>query len=146
MIPRVRHGFERKRQATIQTQESLAKQEFKEQVDIHNIIRKYKATGQITHLNRTPAKYGYATGRDFAEAMNIVVTAQESFQAMPAELRARFNNDPGAFLDFVDDPDNADKLADLGLITTPAQPLPEASKEAPKADASAEAKKGSEDP
>lgn len=136
MIPNVRHAFQRERLTTLCDAPSLTKQEFKETVDIHNIIKKYVATGQITHLNRTPAQYGYATGKDFHEAMNTVISAQEDFQSLPAELRARFGNDPGQMLDFIDDPANADELVKLGLIAPPAKLPQEAPKEAPAADAS----------
>ena len=50
------------------------------------------------------------------------------FEDLPSKARTEFNNDPGTFLDFVQDPENKDKLYDLGLSeypTTMVDTLPE---------------------
>ena len=38
---------------------------------------------------------------DFHTAMNLVRQAQEEFVRIPADVRARFNNDPGRFMEFL---------------------------------------------
>jgi hypothetical protein len=37
------------------------------------------------------------------------------FMSLPAKIRSRFQNDPGAFLDFVQNPENRDEMIELGL-------------------------------
>jgi len=42
--------------------------------------------------------------------------AEESFASLPSEVRDYFQNDPAAFLEAFQDPNQADKLRELGLI------------------------------
>jgi len=37
------------------------------------------------------------------------------FNDLPSSIRSRFGNDPAAFLDFVQDENNADEMVKLGL-------------------------------
>ena len=41
--------------------------------------------------------------------------AQDMFESLPADIRTKFGNDPGRFLDFVEDPQNEEELIELGL-------------------------------
>jgi phage internal scaffolding protein len=91
------------------------KQAFKKDADINNIMAKYQKTGALTHYNRFSAQYGDATGIDFQNAMNLVQDVQEMFMELPSELKRRFNQDPEGFLDYVQNPDNAEEMAELGL-------------------------------
>ena len=86
-------------------------------------MAKYQKTGAITHVQNNQAQYGFATSLSFTESMNIVATAQSMFNELPSSIRGKFENNPGKFLDFVQDPDNADELVELGLANAPA-PLP----------------------
>ena len=43
------------------------------------------------------------------------MTAEEAFNAMPAEVRDRFQNDPGRFLEFANDASNYDEALKMGL-------------------------------
>lgn len=92
------------------------KQSFKDECDINNIMATYAKTGSTSHLNRKQPQYGYASGHDFAQSMRIVTQANADFAALPSEVRSRFANDPGQFLNFVQDPDNLEEMADLGLL------------------------------
>lgn len=92
-----------------------AKQGFKTQCDINFIMSQFQRTGAITHFNTRAPSYGYAEAVDFREALEIVKTGQEVFAALPSSLRARFENDPAQFLEFVQNPANADEMAQLGL-------------------------------
>lgn len=38
---------------------------------------------------------------------------------MPSEVRKRFGNNPGVFMDFVSNPDNKEELVKLGLAVKP---------------------------
>ena len=122
--PRVRGNFDRERLTTKDFGPSLTRQEFKEDCDINTIVAQFVKTGVVTHINRREAQYGYVDGADFSDAMRIVTQAQAMFGELPSEVRKRFNNDPAALLDFVQDPDNAAEMAQMGLTGEPRDDLP----------------------
>lgn len=99
--------------------ESRTKQSFGDETNINNILKRYVATGLIDYVNEHQPHYGDVTGHEFHAAMNIVARSQEMFEALPAELRARFNNDPATFLDFVDNPENDAEAISLGIMEPP---------------------------
>lgn len=99
--------------------ESLTKQSFADETNINNILARYIATGMLDFVNEHEQHYGDVTGWQFHDAMNIVARSQEMFEALPAELRAKFNNDPATFLDFVDDPENDAEAVKLGIRNPP---------------------------
>ena len=101
--------------------ESRTKQSFKKECDINVIMAKYQKTGAITHFNKHQQNYGMADGQTFQEAMNLVCEAQEMFNELPSSIRSRFGNDPAAFLDFVQNEENADEMARMGLIQQSAE-------------------------
>ena len=47
--------------------------------------------------------------------MQIVATANSMFQDLPSSIRNQFQNDPGQFLDFVQDPENLEEMREMGL-------------------------------
>lgn len=99
--------------------DSLTKQSFKEESDINEIVRRFGLTGQLPQ-NFTPPTYGdFTEVSDFHTAMNAVAYARQQFDMIPAALRARFGNDPGAFVDFCSDPQNAGELEKMGLLKPP---------------------------
>lgn len=100
------------------------KQEFKEECDINNIMRKYLHTGQVDHLSTRVARFEDVTGIDFQSAQNMIVEAKELFLELPSDVRSRFGNDPSRLLDFVHDPRNAQEAVKLGFLD--AEKLPEA--------------------
>lgn len=52
---------------------------------------------------------------DFHRAQQVIAKAHENFDGLPVEVRARFGNDPGKLLEFLDDPSNFDEAVRLGL-------------------------------
>lgn len=101
--------------------ESRTKQSFKKECDINVIMAKYQKTGAITHFNKHQQNYGMADGQTFQDAMNLVCEAQEMFNDLPSSIRSRFGNDPAAFLEFVQNDENADEMARMGLIEQSAE-------------------------
>lgn len=95
---------------------SRTKQSFKAECDINNIMAKYQKTGSLAHAQQHQGEYGFASAVSFHEAMNIVTQAEQMFASLPSTLRNRFSNDPGAYLDFVQNPDNEDEMRELGLL------------------------------
>ena len=102
------------------TGESLTQQQFKEECDVNHILAKYRKTNMITHLNKHQGQYGdFATAEDYQETLHRVMQAQDSFQQIPADVRARFNNDPARLIDFLSKPENNDEAIKLGLRQKP---------------------------
>lgn len=99
------------------TAKSLTKQSFTEECDINNIMKKYQKTGALDHLNKHEASYGFATSLSFQEALDTVEKGQTMFDELPSSIRTKFDNDPGIFLDFVQDENNMAEMVELGLAT-----------------------------
>lgn len=115
---------------------SMTHQSFASECDINNIINQYEVTGFLNHTNPLPPMQGdfseYGPGTDFLSAQNYLVEAQASFDALPAKIRARFQNNPAELLNFLEDPENRSDAIKLGLLNpeaeSPPAVLPEASK------------------
>ena len=108
--------------------ESLTQQHFKQEVDIKNVIRKYDRTGLIQNVRKGQAMYGDFTAsvNEYADALNLVIAAQENFAQLPSEIREAFGNDPGRYLEEVGNEEYNEKMYELGLKQRPAVERPEA--------------------
>lgn len=106
---------------TINTEPDIgAQQQFKEDVEINNIVRKYQQTGQWTHLAKTQGVYAdLSNPKTYHEAMQVVLEADQAFSLLPSNLRTRFQNDPSQLLSFLSDPNNRDEAIQLGLLNSP---------------------------
>lgn len=88
--------------------------------DINRMMRKYQQTGQLEGVPDGKLFYGdFSDVDDFMMAQESIRNAGLAFAALPAEIRARFQNSPAqllAFFDQIDQPGNALEAHDLGLI------------------------------
>lgn len=100
------------------TQPSLTQQHQKEEVDINNIMARYIKTGVIDHVNKYQGQYTENRETDYHSALNLINRANSMFLDLPSQVREKFKNDPGAFLDFVENPDNHEKLREMGLTNS----------------------------
>jgi phage internal scaffolding protein len=95
---------------------SLAQQHYKEECDINTILEKFNITGLLPETTLSP-RYGDFTGiGDYHTALNRVIAAQEEFEALPAQIRARFDNDPAQLIEFLENSDNRPEAEQLGLV------------------------------
>jgi phage internal scaffolding protein len=95
---------------------TLAQQHFKDECDINNILRQFNITGNLPEAPLSP-RYGDFSGiMDYHSALNAVIAAEDGFMALPADLRARFQNDPENLISFLDDESNRDEAIKLGLV------------------------------
>lgn len=79
---------------------SKTQQSFKDECDINVIVDRFGITGEMPQVLQLP-QYGDFTGIfDFQSAMNAIRQAQETFDSMTAEVRARFDNNPQKFLEY----------------------------------------------
>ena len=101
------------------TAATMTQSQFKDECDINKIMDRYFRTGCLSDpLNQMrPGTYGDFTEMgDYMENMNKIVQAREMFDALPAKVRERFGNNPGAMIDFVMDPNNKEEAKKLGLL------------------------------
>lgn len=106
--------------------ESLAIQSAKDESDINTIVRRFGLTGELPGDFKMPQSGDFSGIGDYHSAMNLVLAARDEFLRVPAEVRARFDNDPSRFMSFLDDPANRDEAQMLGLLKpapVPAAPL-----------------------
>lgn len=82
--------------------------------DINCIIKRYNA-GDNSVVRSTGFFGDVSDAGDLAAAMERVRRANDEFAALPADVRARFGNDPRALLEFISDSSNDDEAVRLGL-------------------------------
>lgn len=99
--------------------ERKAQQQFKEETDINEIVRRYGITGKLPINPRPPLVGDFTNVADYQSAMQALRRAEQGFMEFPAELRARFGNDPQKMLEFLNDPNNRDEAVELGLVAKP---------------------------
>ena len=110
---RTRTGFET-------TGESLTQQSHAGAADVRNIIKQYDRTGLIANVNKGVAQYGdYSEVNEYAEALNVVIQANESFAQIPSHIREQFGNDAGVFFEFATNPKNKEEMIKMGLAEAP---------------------------
>lgn len=117
-MSKFRTRFDKRVRVTSNTHgESRAKQSFRDECDMNNILKKYHKTG-VLPIARSAGQYGdFSEVSDYQAALNKVMNAQNAFMDLPSRVRAEFDNDPGRFLQFATDPKNAQRMIDLGLAT-----------------------------
>lgn len=99
------------------------KQQFKDECDIKNIMKKFETTGQLPDMIREDPKFGdFSSSTTYQEALNIIMHGETQFENLDAHVRKRFDNDPKKFLEFMNDQDNLEEIVDMGLaVPTPHQ-------------------------
>lgn len=106
-----------KQSLTFPSQSPHTRQEFKEESDINTIMARYMRTGELPHVNTQAPQYFDASGVDFQTHMEAVASAKSLFAQLPSNVRARFANDPGLFIDFCGEDGNRTELAKMGLLS-----------------------------
>lgn len=105
--------------------ELITKQAMKDECDINNILKQYKRTGIIAHINAQEPVYTDLPDQfDYQQALNTQMQADAAFATLPSVVRAHFGNNPAALLAALNDPSQREKLTELGIIRKPEQPQP----------------------
>lgn len=95
---------------------SRTSQEFRDEVDINTIAKRYGLTGELPSGVPMVLQGDFTNVLDFRSGMDLIVRARESFDAQPASVRARFDHDPHKFLEFTSKVENLDEAIRLGLV------------------------------
>jgi len=99
-------------------------QHFKDETDINNILRQFNITGQLPSKAISPRYGDFSYTGDYHSALNAVIAAEVEFMSLPAQLRARFDNDPAELIEFLNNSDNLDEAIKLGLVNKPEASAP----------------------
>jgi len=99
----------------------LTDQSQAEACDINVILKRFQATGVAPGINAEALYADVSNAVDYHQAMDVLNLANEQFNALDAHTRARFNNDPAAFLDFMHDEKNLPDMIKLGLAKAPSK-------------------------
>lgn len=96
---------------------SLTQQHPKDECDINKLVERFVVRGEIPQLIMPPLQGDFTDAPTYQEALNLMVEAKQSFMALDAKVRARFDNDPAQFVDFCSNQDNADEIRRMGLMS-----------------------------
>lgn len=123
--------------------ESKTRQEFKEEADINNFIKRYQSTGFPWPQPAKPPAYLDVTDvpDNYQDALAVIQKAQAAFGDLPSDVRERMKNDPANMVAYLNNPKNRAEAEELGLLEKkappPAPPAPPAPPSAPPATAGA---------
>lgn len=80
---------------------SMTKQEFKDQCDVNLLVAAFMRTGDASLLEKARGSYLDMTAipASYQDALNLVIEARNTFDLLPAAVRAQYNNDVQTFLD-----------------------------------------------
>ena len=107
---------------------------FRESCDINNLVARFNA-GDVTALSRAQGAFFDATQlpHTYAEMLNTVINAEQTFNALPLEVREKFDN---SYVKWVSMMDDAEQFAlmmgvskDAADPSEPAEPVPKEVKE-----------------
>lgn len=96
--------------------ESLAIQSARDEADINTIVRRFGLTGELPSQVAMPRSGDFTDIPDFHTAMNMIRSTQEAFMSIPADIRARFSNDPQQLMEFLENDANRDEARKLGFL------------------------------
>lgn len=86
--------------------------------DLNKIMAKYTKTGILPGFNlRNPTYADYSETGDYQTTLQVVIDADNAFAELPSNVRERFQNDPGRFLEFMADARNEPEALNMGLLT-----------------------------
>ena len=95
---------------------SLAQQHMKDECDINVMVERFGVTGQLPQTTIQPSYGDFSGVSDYHTALNAIKAADTAFMGLPAQLRAKFDHDPNALLQFLQNEQNRDEAIMLGLI------------------------------
>lgn len=87
--------------------------------NINTIVKQYDRTGILPEGGREALYLDVSAVPDYRSALDQVNLADEMFMQLPADLRARFENDAAVFLDWTSQEENRDEMVELGMLPKP---------------------------
>lgn len=104
---------------------SLTEQQFKDDADANFVISRSLKNGIDPFQNQGGYYADVSEIPDLSTALQTVTKANEAFDSLPSDVRARFGNSPVQLLKFLEDPENTAEGIKLGLFQpTAPEPAP----------------------
>ena len=99
--------------------DTMCQREHAPDCDINIQIARFKALGVSPFRRPDPASFKDVSemSTDFLSAHEHLQAGHDAFQALPEDLRQRFNDDPLQYWGFLHDEENYDEAVELGLVT-----------------------------
>lgn len=95
----------------------LTQQHLAEDCDINNIILKHARGEAVNIIDPAQMIYGDFTSlEDFHSTMNRLKRTEEAWEQMPANIKKRFNQNPGELIEFLNNDANREEAEQLGLV------------------------------
>lgn len=91
------------------------KQSFKDQCTVSKIVKRFAITGQMPLNARQPTYGDFSGATDLHTAMNLVLSAQNDFDALDPYVREAADNDPELFAEMLCTDEGISKLKAAGL-------------------------------
>lgn len=109
---------------TFDVNDGMTEQHHAEDADINNIMKRYRNTGLVPVNPNIPLAVGdFSEIDNYESAMNKIAEANSMFEQLPAHIRKAYDNNPALLLAAIDDPNQKQKLTDLGVFEkSPATP------------------------
>lgn len=108
---------------TINDEPTRTDQTQKAQCDIKNIMTKYGGMKNIPPL-QGGFQGDFTNIPSYQSALHAIRDANDSFAALPSNVRKKFQNDPAEMISFLEDPTNNEEAYKLGLKIKPTTPQP----------------------
>tara|TARA_A100001037_G_C15145631_1_gene636174 strand:- start:2431 stop:2895 length:465 start_codon:yes stop_codon:yes gene_type:complete len=89
------------------------KQSFKDSCDINKILARFSGEQVAAHLSQFKNEYGDFSEFDWHKSQLLLARGNEIFDALPPSVKREFGQQPSEFFNFVNDPKNQDRLAEL---------------------------------
>lgn len=101
--------------------ETLVEQHHKDSCNVNNVLARYMRVHGRDMMSDFRGFVGGQFGDftqvgSFKEILDQADRAVEAFAMLPAKIRSRFQNDPLAMVEFLQDSKNVDEAIDLGLM------------------------------
>lgn len=84
--------------------------------DINLMMETFQKTGEIPQTVQLPAYGDFSNAVDYMDAAALKLEADNLFNALPAKIRSKFQNNPAELLAFMEDENNIEEATKLGLI------------------------------
>lgn len=104
---------------TVNEEPSLTLQGPAAEADLNNIVKTYGGPGAFPKPPQVmdPAYYGEVSDvTSLQSALDVIRESRARFDALPARLRAEFDNSPAVLWEFLQSPENLDEAVKLGLL------------------------------
>lgn len=102
---------------------SRTDQSFREECDINTLLRRFNL-GMDIPANWEGISGDFTEALDFKSSLDAVRAAEDAFMSLPAEVRSRFQNNPGELISWIEKEENRAEAERMGLLKKPT-PAPE---------------------